>query len=165
MMTQSYSQQDVQDILQKAIARQARNGQEFSHEDLQAMATELGINPADLDAAEADWQQQQQILEEAREFQAYRRSKFTSHAIKYVIVNGFLVSLDLVIAPGLGWAHYVVLGWGLGLTLDGWSAFHPGSDAYQKAFQKWRQQKQFKKIRQEMGTTVTSFIKKHLDSN
>ena len=43
-----YSQEDVQQILQRAIARQPRLG-EFTRAQLQEMAAELGISSQELD--------------------------------------------------------------------------------------------------------------------
>lgn len=160
---QSYSQDDVQQILQRALARRRPDDEEFSQQQLQEIALELGISEQDLEQARQEWIEIQQEKQEEQEFQRYRRGKFRSHLMRYGIINVFLLGLDLVIAPGLSWSLYVLLGWGLGVSLDGWSTYQPESERYQKELQKWKQRKQFKKFRQEMGQSVSTFLKRKIN--
>lgn len=162
-MTQSYSQDDVQQILHRALAKRRPEEEEFSEGQLQEIALELGISDQDLELARQEWLEIQQERQEQQEFQQYRRGKFHSHLVRYGIVNTFLLGLDWVITPGLTWSLYVVLGWGLGVSLDGWSTYQPESERYQKEFQKWRQGKQFKKFRKEVGQSVSSFLKRKIN--
>lgn len=159
----SYSQDDVQQILQRALAKRRPEEEEFNQRQLEEIALELGISDQDLELARQEWLQIQQESQEQQEFQRYRRGRFRSHLVRYGIVNGFLLGLDWVIMPGLSWSLYVVLGWGLGVSLDGWSTYQPESERYQKEFQKWKQGKQFKRFRQEMGQSVTRFLKKKIN--
>ncbi len=159
---QSYSQDDVQQILQRALAK--RGSEEgLSQAQLREIAWELGLSDQDLEEARQEWLRIQQEQQEQQEFQRHRRGKFRSHLVRYGIVNSFLLGLDWVIAPGLSWSLYVLMGWGLGVSLDGWSTYQPESERYQKEFQKWKQGQQFKKFRQEVGQSVTSFLKKKIN--
>ncbi|MEN9202632.1 MAG: 2TM domain-containing protein [Thermostichus sp. DG_1_6_bins_120] len=137
-----YSQEDVQQILQRAIARQPRLG-EFSRPQLQEMAAELGISAQELELAEREWQAWQQLNSQQQEFQRYRRRHFYHLLGRYGIVNAFLVGLDLLSGGGLSWSLYVLMGWGLGVALKGWNTYHTEGEGYEKEFHKW-QQKRFK---------------------
>lgn len=41
------------------------------------------------------------------------------HAVVFVAVNAGLLLLDLATSPQVRWAHYPMLGWGLGLAIHG----------------------------------------------
>lgn len=45
------------------------------------------------------------------------------HAAAFVLVNAFLVALNLFTSPGHFWAVYPLLGWGLGFAIDTWETF------------------------------------------
>src|SRR4028118_1350821 len=87
----SYHQEDIQQILNLAIARQASGG-EFSHEQLVEIAVELGISAETLQEAEQEWLVQQKDGQKRQEFNSYRRSKLQKRFGKYAIVNSFLRS-------------------------------------------------------------------------
>lgn len=142
-MTDLYCQEDAQQILHLAIARQSQSG-ELTRSQLVEIATELGISSEELRLAEQEWLSYRGDMQERQAFDRYRRRRFQQHFTKFSIVNGFLVVLDLVMTGGLSWSLYVLLLWGLGLTLDGWKTFHRDSEEYQKSFQLWRQQRRLK---------------------
>lgn len=88
LMNRSYTQEEIQQILNLAIARQAHAG-EFTRTQLLEIAADLEISPASLQAAEAEWQQQRSIVQQRRAFDAYRRAKLKRKAGRYLIVNAF----------------------------------------------------------------------------
>ena len=63
---------------------------------------------------------------------------FRMHLGAYVIVNAMLVSIWALTARGNFWPIWVLLFWGVGLALNGWSAY------FQKPFSE-------DDIRREMG--------------
>jgi hypothetical protein len=142
-ITRSYHQEDIQQILQIAIARQAHEG-EFSREQLLEIAAELEISPECLQAAEREWLFQQADVQKRQEFHIYRRRKLQKRFGNYAIVNSFLVLLNLVSAGDLSWSLYVMLFWGLGLGLDTWNTYQYKGEEYERAFQKWHRQHQLK---------------------
>jgi 2TM domain len=144
MPEEIYRQEDAQQILKLAIARQAEEG-ELSRTQLFEIAAELNIAPADIQAAELDWIANKGVLQEQESFNLYRRTKFQRGFTKYLIINGFLIALDLLTGGGVGWSLYVVLGWGLGVALDAWKTYQTSGDDYDIAFQRWRQTRQLKK--------------------
>jgi hypothetical protein len=133
---QFYSPEEIQQILQLAIARQADKG-ELSRQHLWEIATELEIEPRSLEAAEQDWLKGKVIQQKRQEFDRYRSEQFKHKAVKYLIANVFFVSLNLISAGMLSWSLYILLLWGLKLTLDAWNTFQVKGDAYEKDFQNW----------------------------
>ncbi|MGQ9838066.1 MAG: 2TM domain-containing protein [Cyanobacteriota bacterium] len=135
-----YSQEDVQQILQRAIARQPRLG-EFTRSQLQEMAAELGITLQELELAEREWQAWQQLNSQHQEFQRYRRRQFYHLLGRYGIVNGFLVGLDLLSGGGLSWSLFILMAWGLAVALKGWNTYYTEGEDYEKDFQKWQKKR------------------------
>lgn len=148
-MTDFYSQEDVQQILQVAIARQAQAGEveQLTREQLLEIAEEMGISAGELQIAEQEWQVQQGDALERQEFNQIRSSRFQRRVTRYLIVNGFSAAIALLVTGGSSWlwAPYLALGWGLGVALDAWNTFYLTGDRYEDAFQHWRRKRLFKR--------------------
>lgn len=154
-ITRSYHQEDIQQILQIAIARQAYEG-EFSREQLLEIAAELEISPECLQVAEREWLAQQADLQKRQDFNVYRRGQLQKRFGNYAIVNSFLVLLNLVNAGELSWSLYILLFWGLGLGLNTWNTYQSKGEEYERAFQKWHRQHQLK---QSLNTALNKWLK------
>ncbi len=114
-MSKTYSNESVQQILREATMIQKDN--EISQEQLLEIAAEVGISAQTLQKAEKVWLERQ----EANQKRAKRRKAFVRfHLIPYLAVSVFLILLNLVTTPGYFWSVYPILGWGLGVTTDGW---------------------------------------------
>lgn len=116
----TYGSDDVQQILQKALAKKQEG--EFSREQLAEMASELGISPEMLQNAEQEWQAQQTKDKQRQTFHRFRRQAFKAHLISFLAVNAFLVVINLLTSSYF-WAIYPILGWGLGLFFHGWATY------------------------------------------
>ena len=57
------------------------------------------------------------------------KSEFRSHLVSYLIVNGAITAIWLVIAITSGawfpWFVFPILGWGIGLAFHAWAAYGP----------------------------------------
>ena len=113
----AYSDEAVQAILGKAL--ELSSAKPYSAQQLQEMAAELNISPDVLAAAETDWQDRQANLALTQAAQEKRQRRRRQQWQQYALVSVFLVGLDLVTSGGLTWAIFPVMGWGLGLALDG----------------------------------------------
>lgn len=151
-ITRSYHQEDIQQILQIAIARQA-DDTEFTHEQLVEIAQELEITPECLQIAEKEWLSQQSAIRQRQDFNLYRRSKLQKRVGNFAIANSFFVLLNLVNAGELTWSLYILLFWGLGIGLNTWNTFQSKGDDYEREFQKWYRQNQLKQ-------SVATFVDK-----
>ena len=139
----SYSQEEVQQILNLAIAKQAYEG-EFSHDQLLEIAAEMEIEPGTLQQAEAQWQQQNSDLQRRQSFNHYRQARLKRRAGRYAIINTGLVLLNSLTGFAFLWSAYIALPWGVMLSLQAWNVYHTQGDAYERAFQSWSRQYQVK---------------------
>ncbi|MBF2014270.1 MAG: 2TM domain-containing protein [Rivularia sp. T60_A2020_040] len=111
----NYSSDDVQRILQLAMARKQQES--FSEKQLSEMATELGISPELLESAKLESLAQAKIQQKQQTRRKIRLQGFKAHLISFVAVNTFLVVLNLMTTPRYFWAIYPISGWGLGLFM------------------------------------------------
>lgn len=154
-ITQIYRSEDAQQILNIAIARREESG-ELTRSQLFEIASELGIAPSDIEAAEREWLTYSAEEREKQVFNAYRRNRLKKGFIKYAIVNTFLILINLVSAQGLSWSLYILLAWGLGLALSAWNVYQTSGEDYEQAFQRWRLKKQ---VGQSIGSVTDKFLK------
>lgn len=153
----SYRQEDLQQILQLAIARQADND-DFSREQLLEIAAELDISPANLQLAEQEWLSRRGELQQREEFNLYRRQTFRKKFGTYIIFNTFFVILNFVSAGTLSWSLYVLLFWGLKLGLNVWNIYQETSEEYEQAFLKWSNKNQLKRSINNVLGKVNKFL-------
>ena len=147
----SYSQEDIQQILQLAIANH-QTDEELTRQQLWEIASELDINNATIVVAERDWLAQKAVNRQRQAFDVYRRQRFQQKLTKYAIVNTFLVSFNFVVAGTLSWSLYILLFWGLGVALSGWKAYLSRGEEYERAFQRWNFQNE---VKQTVATVWT----------
>ncbi|MCC0179221.1 2TM domain-containing protein [Waterburya agarophytonicola K14] len=151
----SYSQAEIQEILQLAIASH-HTEDELSRQQLWEIASELDISNAVIQSAERDWLERKAVDRQRRSFDLHRRQKFKQKLTKFAIVNTFLVSLNLIAIGTLSWSLYILLFWGLGIALNGWKAYQSGGEAYEKEFQRWSFQNE---VKQTVATVWTKLQK------
>src|SRR4051812_44397921 len=48
-----------------------------------------------------------------------------AHALAYILVNGALVVVWLMIGSGFFWPVFPILGWGIGLAFNAWDVYAP----------------------------------------
>ena len=149
-IARTYHQEDIQQILQIAIARQAYQG-EFSHEQLVEIAEELEISPECLQVAEQEWLAKQADNRHRLEFNQHRRRRLQKRVGNYVIVNAFFVMLSLISSGSLSWLLYISAFWGLFLGLDAWNTYQSQGEDYEKAFLRWQR-------RNQVQRTINKFI-------
>ena len=148
-----YSQEDVQQILHLAIAKQHVD-EELSRQQLWEIAAELDINSSSIQAAEKNWLEQKAIDRQRNTFNLVRRQRFQQKLTKYAITNVFLVSFNFLLAGTLSWSLYILLFWGLGVALSGWKAYQTKGVAYERAFQRWSFQNDVKQTVATVWTKV-----------
>src|SRR3569833_2340910 len=61
----------------------------------------------------------------------HRKREFYEHLVSYLIVNGMLVAVWLILGLTTGawfpWPLFPMAGWGVGLAFHAWAAFGPTS--------------------------------------
>ncbi|PSP17267.1 MAG: hypothetical protein BRC58_06665 [Cyanobacteria bacterium QS_8_64_29] len=138
---QHYRQQDAQQILQLALARQSDGG-DLSREQLFEMARELDVPLEQLQAAEREWLQWQAQAQQRAAFDRHRWGQLKRSAGTYAIVATFLMALDGIGNGALDWSYYIVLVWGLGVALKAWRTYQLSGEAYERAFRAWAGRRQ-----------------------
>ncbi|MEG4506963.1 2TM domain-containing protein [Microcoleus sp. F6_B4] len=154
-ISQVYGSEDAQGILQLAIARRQDEG-ELSRVQLFEIAAELGISEQDILAAEQQWLATRGEVQEKLVFNTYRRRKLQKNVTKYGIINTFLVLFNLAGSHELSWSLFILLTWGLGLSLNAWNVYQTEGEDYEQAFQRWRLKKQ---VGESIGTAADKFMK------
>ncbi len=144
-----YSTKAAQEILQMAIARQGEQG-DLSREQLWEIAAELDIKPEYIQAAELDWLNSQRVNLKKQEFNLYRREQLQQSLVKYVIVNGFLIAINLLSAGTVSWSLYIMLFWGAGISLKTWKTLQTKGKIYEQEFERWY-------IREEVKRSLGNF--------
>ena len=120
-MSKRYSNEEVQEILREATMMQ--KDPEISPEQLLEIASEVGISAQTLQKAEQSWLERQK----ASQKQAKRRREFIRfNLIPYLVVGVFLVLLNLATTPLDFWSIYPILGWGLGVAIEGSCLYSQG---------------------------------------
>ena len=145
-LTRLYSQEDVQQILNIALAQHPTSGTELSYSQLLEIAEELQIHPTTLKLAENKWLSQQEATKNCQEFDAYRPSKLQDRLGRYVIINTSLIALNFLTGFGVPWSLYVIISWGTIRSLDMWRFFYQRQgQAYEQAFQNWECKQQIQR--------------------
>jgi len=57
------------------------------------------------------------------------KMSFYVHLAVYILVNGLLITLNLITAPGTFWSMWPLFGWGIGLAFHGMNVFVLGRGA------------------------------------
>jgi hypothetical protein len=128
---QTYSQQEVTEILKRALKQQSIRSEAMSHDQLVEMANEVGIDKEAVEAATAELAQsradEMARSTEARELaeeRARQLSQFVGSLLTYLLVNLGLYFIDRKFTGGT-WYYWVLLGWGIGLAFQLRQVFFP----------------------------------------
>lgn len=134
------SDDDVDEILKLALRKQGRADADLRSR-LSAAAEELGITPAELAEAEAEYAVTKEEQKEFVEFRGRQVREFREHFFAYVVINLLLVGINIFTEGTVGWAVWPILGWGIGLAFHAWGALNTGSESFQEEFAAWRRKR------------------------
>lgn len=77
---------------------------------------------------------------------------FYGHLWSFILVNGFLLALNLLTSPGFLWALFPILGWGLGLAFHSFDVF--GYPGFGKDWEQRMLEKERKRLEGEKEDTL-----------
>lgn len=117
----TYSSEEMQQILE--VAFKSKQQGEFTREQIIEIASELGVSSESLIAAEKEWLSKEVEVKKQQMSNHQKRQEFKSHLIGFMIVNGFLILLNLFTSSSYFWAIFPLLGWGLGLFFHWMNAY------------------------------------------
>lgn len=113
-VSKTYTRQEVDEILRRALASQAADG--ISHDDLVAAAREVGIPGAAVEAAALELGESRLVGERVAQLRRRLRGSFLRHALVYLVVNAGIFYVDR--ADGGAWFfQYPLIAWGVLLVL------------------------------------------------
>ncbi|MFP2906935.1 2TM domain-containing protein [Pyxidicoccus sp. 3LFB2] len=108
-----FSQEEAADIIREATTRSLSGDVErpLTREDVLAMAKEMGLSEAAVEAALASRGRKREDRRRVRE----AVTSLAMHGLSYTIVLGGLTFMDLFDGPGW-WVQFPAIGWGMGLA-------------------------------------------------
>ncbi|MEM1416741.1 MAG: 2TM domain-containing protein [Myxococcota bacterium] len=132
-MSSAYSDEEVREILRRALERGAEAEGQLTHEELAAAAAEVGVAPERFEAAAAEVRAQRaerELLEEGQAIALTKRRRktraFWQHFGTYAIINGFLFGIDMLSGGGTWW-YWPAMGWGVGVAMQALGLFTDGA--------------------------------------
>jgi hypothetical protein len=146
-MPQFYSQEEAEAILTKAARRQPSGT--VSHEQLLAMAEELGITPQEVEAVIGEVREAHDDAKLRLEFIGMRRATFWPHLIPYLLLNLMLIFINWRTSSGFPWALFPLLGWGIGLACHAVAVLPTRGPEFERQFAEWKGEKLKKERRRE----------------
>jgi hypothetical protein len=115
MGDRSYKDDEARAIIDRAL--KAESGTRVSHEDLLAIGRGVGLSPAAIESAAQDLAETRLSDAATAEVVSRRRRGFAVHALVFLVVNGFLFTINALTTPGQWWAFFPLSAWGLALAL------------------------------------------------
>lgn len=112
----TYSSNDVQAILGRALEQQRVHGEgELSYEELVAIGRDVGLSEQAIAAAARQHESEGELDAELARRLSKERRGFLSHVATFVIINAFLMIMNLA-SGGPLWSFWPLFGWGMGLA-------------------------------------------------
>ena len=119
MVKRTYTQEEVDAILSRAIEQQSKDAGQLSHDELVAAAAEVGISKDAIDTAARDVTKppsDDKALLDAGKKRAWQA--FLRHVVVFAIVNAMLWFINLATSPAFMWCAIVFFGWGIGVAMQ-----------------------------------------------
>ena len=129
---------DIEAILKIAVSQAGGIEAQTLRERLMASASELGLTPEQVAAAERKWVAEEKERRDLAEFTAIRKRAFWGKAATYAVISAFLVAANLLDDRTVEWAPWVVLCLGIPLAMRAIGTIFPNSERFQRRYQRWR---------------------------
>lgn len=110
----TYTDDEVRAIIDRALRTDLNR--QVTHEELVAVAAEVGLSREAVERAAREVQASREIEAARQRVLRARRRGLWSHVSTYLIVNLFLFAINFLTSPGEWWALFPILGWGLGVV-------------------------------------------------
>jgi len=121
-----YSDEEVREILRRAVERQHERDDRLSHDELEAAAQEIGIDAGTLRRAAEEVRHDTARKRKRAERRKRERLKYLQSLLSFAFTTGLLYFVDLF-TPGGPWYHWVLLIWGTIMAIKGAKLFLPGA--------------------------------------
>jgi len=146
MQEKYFSKSEVDRILRRALEKSPPKGDTLTESEIIRIAEELGIDQNQVRIAIREEEKYAQFENAKILWKKKKRREFYLHLSSYVIINGFLVGINVVMSGGIGWAIFAILGWGIGLIFDFIESFFPSEEKVEKGARKMMASNKWKKL-------------------
>jgi len=120
-----FTSDEVSAIVRRGLEHQSGSG-DISYAELEDIALQSGISAQTLRQAIAEEEAHREREQAKTRWRDRRKSAFYHHLRAYLLVNLFLIAINLLTTPGgYFWAIWPLLGWGLGLGFQAAATFFP----------------------------------------
>ena len=149
----------------RALEKQAkRAGQDdLSHAQLLETAQEVGLSPAEIEAAVGEVDRQRSHNQIMAQLQRQQRQGLRGHFAAYITVNLGLWGVDLATAgmgvnQQAGWHWIVAAAWGIGLAMHAWRTFNADPQSLSRAAARWQEKRARKLQQQQMQRAIEGAV-------
>lgn len=142
MRGQRFRESDpVEEILRIAMENEGGTDNTLRQR-LLASAAELGLSEQAVLNAEQQWLEQKKKERELEEYRSHVLRALYTHLGVYVVVNMFLVLLNMLTSQGhLDWAPYVIVSWGMAIGIHLVAAMVQLKNPGGEDFKNWQDEK------------------------
>ena len=155
MPERRYSRDEVDAILGRAIERE-RGGDELSHEQLLAIAQEVGVSADSIERAATEISVEVRQRDDLARLRKNAWRGFVAHLIPYVCVNGLLIVLNLL-TTRFPWALFPILGWGIGILSHLLAVAMPNPDRLARQLERERERERRRQLKTRVDARARDF--------
>ncbi|MDT3739873.1 MAG: 2TM domain-containing protein [Candidatus Kapabacteria bacterium] len=160
MSERVYKSEEIDRILKRAIKSSADYSGGITESELLRIASELNISRAEVLGA-IRYESENSGFEQAKVlWLTKKKSSFREHLTAYLIINGFLVGMNVLTTGGLNWAIFPILGWGIGLAFDYVESYHPSEEKVEAGARKLMKTNKWKNLFEHFGTRILEEFQK-----
>lgn len=120
--TRTYSTQEVNRIIQRALQPDQREG--IGHAELLEIGKELGLDAQRIEAAIVQENSEVRRRQTMEHWRNSRKFGFHWHLWSYLLTNGGLLLINALV-PGPWWFQWSLIGWGIGLAFHYQRVYFP----------------------------------------
>jgi hypothetical protein len=159
MQKRTYSREQLQTILGRAIERQHKEGDTVSHEELIAIAGELGVSKEAIEAAAATVDEDIDVAREVDRRVRRARRGFQWHLLTYALVNVMLAFINYM-TPGPIWFYFAAVPWMVGLGLHAMAALSVDREALTEKVRRRKERDRERAKKRERGDQLKRSAKR-----
>jgi hypothetical protein len=111
-----YSDDEVREIIERALKTEDAPASAITHGDLLAIGEQIGVTPEVMKRAAREISQARLELAAAQGVKSRRRKFLALHAVVFVVINALLFTVNFLTTPGEWWFLFSVFFWGLALA-------------------------------------------------
>jgi hypothetical protein len=111
-----YSDVELREILEHALAKQTPDAAGISHAELLAIGEQVGVPPEAMARAAEEVSRAKLDAEAGRAVKSRQQKWLAAHAAAFAVVNGLLFTVNYLTTPGEWWVLFSVFFWGLVLV-------------------------------------------------